>query len=84
MPGYPIQAMRNIVRSNGHLVLQGDETKDDLLEALINLRHYHPDNKCRRPQLGTPIQILIPDTATLYLSKAVRRRPVTDIETKRL
>lgn len=80
MPGMPIQAMRNIIKNNGHLILEGNESKDELAEALINLRHWHSGSKCHRPTIGTPIQILIPDTAPIYAARSVRARD-RDMET---
>jgi hypothetical protein len=56
--------MRGIIKANGHLVLEGDETKQELIEALRNLRH-HSYTECHRPYLGTPIESLLPDISEL-------------------
>jgi hypothetical protein len=52
--------MRGIIKAHGHLVLEGDETKPELMEALRNLRQ-HTYTTCHRPGLGTPIESLLPD-----------------------
>lgn len=64
--------MRAVIRQNGHLVLEGKETKAELLEALRNLRK-HTYEMCHRPGLGTPIEALIPDTRALDGSSGRRQ-----------
>jgi hypothetical protein len=56
--------MRGIIKAHGHLVLEGDETKAELTEALRNLRH-HTYTTCHKPYLGTPIESLLPDISEL-------------------
>jgi hypothetical protein len=56
--------MRGIIKAHGHLILEGDETKPELIEALRNLRH-HTYTTCQRPYLGTPIESLLPDISEL-------------------
>ena len=55
-----IVRMRGIIKAHGHLVLEGTETKPELMEALRNLRT-HTYMTCQKPYLGTPIESLLPD-----------------------
>jgi hypothetical protein len=71
--------MRGIIRVNGHLVMDGTETKPELLEALLNLRQ-HTYDKCQRPGLGTPIDALIPDITELAERSMTPRRSVRNVD----
>jgi hypothetical protein len=66
--------MISIIRRNGHLVLEGDETTDDLKLALLYLRP-HTIDKCRRYDLGVPIETLIPDISVVT-AKSIGSRNV--------
>lgn len=58
------RVMQNMIVKNGHLVLEGDETTEELRTALYNLRR-HTYANCRRPYLGMPIESLLPDISVL-------------------
>lgn len=64
--------MRTIILRNGHLVIDGSESADELREALINLRQ-HTFMKCSRPNLGTPIDSLIPDVSVLVVKSGKKK-----------
>lgn len=59
-----IVRMRGMIKAHGHLILEGTETKAEIIEALRNLRT-HTYMTCARPYLGTPIDSLLPDIAEL-------------------
>lgn len=59
-----IVRMRKLIEAHGHLILVGDESKAELIEALMNLRK-HTYMECQRPYLGTPIDSLLPDISEL-------------------
>lgn len=72
--------MTKIIRENGHLVLEGRETTEELRTALIHLRT-HFLSECQRRDLGTPIETLIPDITVLAPAKRGRpARSVRDVE----
>jgi hypothetical protein len=71
--------MRGIIRVNGHLVMEGNETKAELMEALLNLRQ-HTYMMCQKPYLGTPIDSLIPDIADLAERSMSPRRNVRNVD----
>ncbi len=64
--------MQRIIRLNGHLVLDGTETKAELTEAIINLLVDHTSDKCRYPESYVPIERL---TSEDKLMEAERRKP---------
>jgi hypothetical protein len=68
-----IARMKKIIRANGHLVLEGDESTEDLRQALIYLCGHFPI-ECQRPELGTPIGELIPDITWLAPRKVPPKR----------
>lgn len=70
--------MRTIILRNGHLQLVGDESAEELREALLNLRK-HTYAKCHRPYTGTPIESLLPDISVLTV-KSTRRPNVTNVD----
>lgn len=78
--------MKTIIRRNGHLRLEGDETIEELRIALLYLRQ-HTYLRCAYPGMGTPIEALIPDISVLAVSstrtKNVKTRTV-DIKHERL
>ena len=53
-----------IIKRNGHLIVTGDETTEELNQALLYLRS-HTVNKCYQPHAGIPIESLIPDVSVL-------------------
>jgi hypothetical protein len=59
-----IVRMRTLIKAHGHLVMVGDESKAELIEALMNLRK-HTYTECAKPYLGTPIDSLLPDISEL-------------------
>jgi hypothetical protein len=71
--------MRGIIRVNGHLVMEGDESKAELTEALLHLRK-HTYDKCQRVGLGTPIDSLLPDIAELTERSMSPRRSVRNVD----
>jgi len=77
--------MRGIIRVNGHLVMEGNETKAELVEALLNLRK-HTYAVCQRPGLGSPIDALLPDIAELTERAMTPKRTTrnVDMRTERL
>jgi hypothetical protein len=78
--------MRGMIKSHGHLLLEGDETKSELMEALTNLRH-HTWERCQRPWLGTTsIEALLPDIAEIYERQTRAGKPTQrlDLRTKQL
>jgi hypothetical protein len=78
--------LKTIIRRNGHLRLEGDETKEELQIALIYLRG-HTWVKCRNPYGHTPIESLIPDISVLgglSTGKGNAKRKTVDITSERL
>lgn len=75
--------MRSIVRRNGHLVVEGDETSEELRMALTFLRR-HTIDKCHAPHMGMPIEALIPDTSVLAVKSTKSARATVDIRSERL
>lgn len=57
--------MRSVIRQNGHLVLEGTESREELRVALLYLRS-HTFRECHQPELGTPVEALIPRVELLY------------------
>lgn len=77
-----ISRMKEIIRKNGHLVLEGDEKTEELRTALIHLWVTHSSAECHRPALGIPIEDLIPDLSWLQRSKVGRpRKRVETVDT---
>ena len=78
--------MKTIIRRNGHLVIEGDETTDELRTALLYLRQ-HIYLKCEYPDKGIPIEALIPDISVLAV-RSIRtpnaRTRTVDIRHERL
>lgn len=64
--------MKTIIRRNGHLEIVGDESIDELRTALTYLRQ-HTYQRCVYPEMGTPIEALIPDISVLAV-KSIRSR----------
>jgi hypothetical protein len=58
---------RKLIAQHGHLVMEGDEPKEELMTALIFLRQ-HTFKHCHRPDIGTPMEKLVPDVSVLYPS----------------
>jgi hypothetical protein len=56
--------MMAIITANGHLVLEGDETPQELRIALIHLSR-HTIEKCMHPEFGAAIETLIPNISVL-------------------
>jgi hypothetical protein len=53
--------MAQILREEGHLIVEGNETREELRDALINLRD-HTYTECHMPfGTVTPIELLISD-----------------------
>jgi hypothetical protein len=52
--------MREIISDNGHLIMEGDEPRDELIDAIFNLRD-HLWTDCCLTRNVTPIEVLIPD-----------------------
>lgn len=77
-----ISRMKEIIRQNGHLVLEGNETTEELRVALMHLWVTHSSAECHRPDIGIPIEVLIPDLA--WLMPAKRGRPRKNVETVEL
>jgi hypothetical protein len=75
--------MRLIIRENGHLLLDGTEKRDDLKEAILNLYRYHRYSQCRRPDLGTPIECLIPEEYAVTEKYSRKRRNVHNVDMSR-
>jgi hypothetical protein len=78
--------MRMIIRENGHLIMDGTETKEELRTALLYLRQ-HTFMVCHKPGIGTPIDALIPDISVLAPSRTKRRNVRTinvDLSDERL
>lgn len=66
------RTMQRMIIANGHLVMDGDETTDELRDALIFLSTGH---NCRWPEYGVPIEKLIPDITVLAKSGKKPGRP---------
>jgi hypothetical protein len=76
--------MKKIIRLNGHLQLEGDESTEELFEALLHMSA-HTVNECMRPQYGTPIDALIPDFGVLVIRATPKRNAVNvDISSESL
>lgn len=73
--------MKTILKQNGHLRLEGDEETEDLRTALYFLRK-HTYAECKRPDLGIPIESLIPDISALA-PRATRIRNVQNVDTSK-
>lgn len=61
-----------MIIANGHLIMEGDETTDELRDALIFLSSGH---NCRWPDYGVPIEKLIPDLRVLAKSSSKTGKP---------
>jgi hypothetical protein len=70
--------LERYIKLNGHLVMEGDETVTDLREALLYLRQ-HTLRHCHRPELGTPIGVIVPDITELT-GRSFGRIPVSKAE----
>lgn len=70
--------MRRYIKANGHLILEGNETKEELRLALLSLRK-HTYAECKRPHFGTPIEALIPDISVLA-PPSTKKRVVQTVE----
>lgn len=66
--------MIEIIRLNGHLLLDGDETVQELRDALIFLTD-HPSTMCKWPEYAIPIERLIPDITVLRETKKPGPKP---------
>lgn len=66
-------SMKSIIKRNGHLILEGNESKEDLRIALIYLCG-HFRTECHRPELGTPIEELVLDITWLTPDRPARPR----------
>lgn len=78
--------LRAVIAQNGHLVIDGKETKAELIEALLNLRK-HTYTVCKAPGKGTPIEALIPDPRVLVeeaTKKKFARTVMLDMTHERL
>lgn len=66
---------------NGHLKLEGDETREELREACLYLWD-HWESECRLPRYGTPIEDMIPDVKALILVRPNRAkgREIVDLD----
>jgi hypothetical protein len=64
---------KSLILRHGHLIVTGAESKDELIEALVNLRK-HTYATCHRPWLGSPIESIIPDVSILYPKIPARTR----------
>ena len=71
------RTMVNMIKRNGHLVLEGDESTTDLHTALLYLRQ-HTYMKCHNPGLGDPMEALIPDPSVLAI-RSLRSRNVESV-----
>jgi len=74
--------MERYIKSNGHLILEGDETTSEIREALLYLRQ-HTQMHCMRPEFGTPIEAFIPDISVLTGNSTGRKRHVQNVELPR-
>lgn len=63
--------MKTIIKRHNHLVLEGDETTQELRSALFYLRE-HTWTKCHLENKGIPIESLIPDPAVIGLATGMR------------
>lgn len=69
--------MKAIITANGHLIQEGDESPEELRIALIHLSR-HTLHKCMRPDLGVPIETLIPNISALAPASS-RSRTVKNV-----
>jgi hypothetical protein len=72
--------MERYIKANGHLIMDGTESTNELREALLYLRQ-HTQMHCMRPELGTPIEAFIPDITALTGNATGRKRPVQNVVT---
>lgn len=72
-------AMQTIIIQNGHLRLTGEETAQELRDALIALRE-HTSSVCQRPMLGIPIEELIPNVSVVSPAAPVRKRRAVTVD----
>lgn len=63
--------MKTIIKRHGHLVIEGDETTNDLRVALYHLRE-HTWTRCHKENKGVPIESLIPDISVIGMPPAQR------------
>ena len=74
-----MQTMRRIIRMNGHLIMDGTETKEELTEAIISLLVDHTSDRCHSPESYIPIERLTSEDA--LLAKELRKpRNVTVVD----
>lgn len=64
---------RMLIMRNSHLVVTGEESKDELIEALRYLCS-HTYRTCHKPWMGTPIEAIVPDISILYPKTPARTR----------
>jgi hypothetical protein len=70
--------MRAIIVENGHLVLEGKESKDELHEAILHLWNHRWEN-CRT-HVGTPIEALVIDIRAFKKGTTGRHRKVENVQ----
>jgi hypothetical protein len=64
---------------NGHLVLDGTETKEELTEAIISLLVDHTSDRCHNPDSYIPIERLTSEDA-LLARQSRKPRNVTTVD----
>lgn len=52
--------MKRLIDEDGHLIQEGDESEQELRQALINLYSHYPST-CRNRYPGNPISYAVPD-----------------------
>lgn len=66
--------LRRLINANGHLQMDGTETKEELLDAVIWLR-FHTYTECANPTVGQSMRALVPDESILYpVPKSSKKR----------
>ena len=69
-----------IIRANGHLMIEGDETIEELRDAVTFLYHGHiSQRECHKPESGIPIGELITDIRVVIPAR-MRRRSATNVD----
>jgi hypothetical protein len=71
--------LERYIKANGHLVLEGNESMQELREALIYLSA-HKLRNCHRPHLGTPIETFIHDAREMLPVSPGRPRNVISVD----
>lgn len=70
--------MQRMIRMDGHLRLEGDESVVDLRMAILNLDQH--SRKCPDPPTDTPIHLLLPDISIVVDKRKKRYEALLSVK----